>query len=654
MALAQVSVMIRDVRYADLFKTLIQHPVLLISFVGLLVGVLVARSLGVKQSHKSGERVERLRPELPQVPLEGGYVSSNRCQACHESEHESWQRTFHRTMTQAALPGNVAGAFDGTTVSSDGLEYRVFEEEDQYWVEMPDPDEMMYVVQGGKKLAVEDIPRVRLPVVMSTGSHHYQTYWVPSPRHDQLLQTLPLVYLIKDKQWIPREAAFMRGPNDRGHFVTQWNHHCIRCHSTGGNPGLNSETGMLETKVGELGIACEACHGPGEEHVAFYQDPVNRYRSHFEETVAPTIVNPAKLDHRASSQVCGQCHGVFITREEYAMEYAYKGVQYRPGEDLDKTRYYVQHPRNDATENRRVELEKNPEFFRERWWNDGSILAGGREYTAMSVSSCYTKGEISCLSCHSMHDSDPVDQLNLDMDTSQACTQCHKEENYNSQVSLHTFHEVESSGSNCLNCHMPRTTYALFGAIRSHQIGSPNPVSTLRFGVPNACNLCHLDKTLAWTQEHMGKRYGTQMFRLTDDQKEVSAALLWLLKGNAAQRAITAWHIGWKPAQEISGTDWMAPFQARLLSDPYGVVRYVAAKALRTLPGFSEIKYDFLAPEHELEQTASDAVKLWQNQPMNLSRSGTEVLIQSGGQVMETKVEQLLLQRDNRPVTIKE
>ena len=414
------SVIIRAVQYADLFKALIQRPVILISFLGLLAGVLVARSWGVKQSHKSGERVERLKPELPQVPTEGEYVSSNRCQACHESEHASWERTFHRTMTQAALPGNVVGAFDGTTISSEGLEYRVFEEENQFWVEMPDPDEMMYVVQGGKKLAFEDIPRVRLPVVMATGSHHYQTYWVPSPRHDQLLQTLPLVYLIEDKQWIPREAAFMRSPNDRGHLVTQWNHHCIRCHSTGGNPGLNSKTGMLETKVGELGIACEACHGPGEEHVRFYQDPVNRYRSHFEETVAPTIVNPANLDHRASSQVCGQCHGVFITREEYAMEYAYKGVQYRPGEDLDKTRYYIQHPNNDASENRKVELEKNPEFFRERWWNDGSILAGGREYTAMSVSRCYTQGEISCLSCHSMHDSDPVDQLNLDMDTSPA------------------------------------------------------------------------------------------------------------------------------------------------------------------------------------------------------------------------------------------
>jgi hypothetical protein len=40
----------------------------------------------------------------------------------------------------------------------------------------------MYVVQGGKKLALQDVPRVRASVVMTTGSHHYQTYWVASGR----------------------------------------------------------------------------------------------------------------------------------------------------------------------------------------------------------------------------------------------------------------------------------------------------------------------------------------------------------------------------------------------------------------------------------------------------------------------------------------
>ena len=73
-------------------------------------------------------------------------------------------------MTQVALPENVVGAFDGTAVVSDGLTYRVSRTGGEFWAEMPDPDVMMYVVQGGKKLALEDIPRVRERVVMATGS----------------------------------------------------------------------------------------------------------------------------------------------------------------------------------------------------------------------------------------------------------------------------------------------------------------------------------------------------------------------------------------------------------------------------------------------------------------------------------------------------
>ena len=46
---------------------------------------------------------------------------------------------------------------------------------------------------------------------------------------------------------------------------------------------------------------------------------------------------------------------------------------------------------------------------------------------------------------------------------------------------------------------MPFTTYGLLKTIRSHQISNPSVQATLETGRPNACNLCHLDKTLEWT-----------------------------------------------------------------------------------------------------------------------------------------------------------
>ena len=58
---------------------------------------------------------------------------------------------------------------------------------------------------------------------------------------------------------------------------------------------------QMHTHVAEFGIACEACHGPGAEHIAFHKSMAR------DQEVDP-IVNPAKLTHERSTEVCGQCH----------------------------------------------------------------------------------------------------------------------------------------------------------------------------------------------------------------------------------------------------------------------------------------------------------------------------------------------------------
>ncbi len=622
----------------------------------ILAGITLAFSTAanwsmVQHGQRRQAQMETLAADLPQPNREQAYISSDRCQSCHPDEHATWHQSYHRTMTQRALPENIAGRFDGSTVRSGGLDYRIFTQDDQVFAEMPHPDEMMYVMQGNKPLKPEDIPRIERPVVMTTGSHHYQTYWVESPTYEGLLQTLPLVYLIKDQRWIPREAAFMTPPETQRSLITQWNHHCIRCHSTGGNPGLNESTGMLETKVGELGIACEACHGPAEAHVAFYENPVRRYQQHLGGPRDATIVNPGKLDHKAASQTCGQCHGVYIMEDDYAMDYAREGAIYRPGKDLHRTRYYIQHPANESTQSRQDDLKQNRGFFRERWWDDGTILAGGREYTAMSVSKCYTQGSLSCLTCHTMHGDEPVDQLKPGYRGSAACIECHQEPQYTDLISEHTFHQPNSSGSDCLNCHMPHTSYALFGALRSHQIQSPQAASSIQHGVPNACNLCHLDQTLEWTQTHLTERYGHPIHSLESEDKTTSAALLWLLKGDAAQRVIAAWHMAWPPAQAASGDQWQAPFLAELLDDPYGVVRYVAGSQLASLPGYEDLAYDFLAPPADRSQAQQRVQNQWQP---NASAHPGHTLQSDIGDLQRAKLQQFLAERNNRPVTIKE
>src|SRR5690606_4637660 len=104
----------------------------------------------------------------------------------------------------------------------------------------------------------------------------------------------------------------------------------------------------------------------------------------------------------------------------------------------------------------------------------------------------------------------------------------------------------------CYNCHMPRTTYALLKSIRSHRITSPR-VDRGEDAAPNACNLCHLDRPLAWT-EHWLRRWSEPQDQDTTAPpaspapEALPASVSWLLAGNAAQRVLLADGMAWPPA----------------------------------------------------------------------------------------------------------
>jgi hypothetical protein len=203
---------------------------------------------------------------------------------------------------------------------------------------------------------------------------------------------------------------------------------------------------------------------------------------------------------------------------------------------------------------------------------------------------------------------------------------------------------------------MPRTAYALFGALRSHQISSPSTASISRHNVPNACNLCHLDKTIDWTLDQLSERYGMERLKAPEPSKGVSGALYWLLSGDAKRRAIASWHFGWRDAQMVSGRSWMAPFLALTLRDPYGVVRYIAHQSLKTLPGMEDFDFDFLEDNEDRKASAHSALEKWLKVPddADVKPAGREVLIRSGREIDQSTLRTLLRNRDNSPVSISE
>ena len=577
---------------------------------------------------------------LPYSGVVPEYAGSDSCRECHQDEHQSWFDSFHRTMTQIMTTRSVKADFDGVVMNHAGEQFALRRKGDEFWVTITDLES-----------APGEVPKqVRYRLGLVTGSHHMQVFWFP-PGAGNLQLGFPFTWLIEDERWVPRESAFVRDPTAPPAREV-WNYVCIRCHATAGRSKPNYVRDAFETEVAELGISCEACHGPAERHVSMRRAAEQSGNRTPDKVAEDPIVQPRDLDHVRGSQVCGSCHSMKWFEPD--AEWKAGGFKYRPGDDLEETTPVIRPTQLESQPWLESVLGRNPGLLRDFFWSDGMIRVAGREYNGLVESPCFVRGELSCMSCHSMHQSEPNDQLRYGADDNKACLQCHQ--TIGDRLAAHTRHTPDSDGSRCYNCHMPHTSYALLKAVRSHQIDSPSVVATLETGRPNACNLCHLDKTLAWTSRYLAKWFDQPPPELSEEAKTVSAGIAWLLRGDAGQRALVSWHFGWGPALEASGQGWQPPHLALLLQDPYPAVRYVAAKALVKQIGFERFDYDFLGAESALSAASNEAMARWSARgvaPSSVTNRAA-LLFDERGILQEHRVRELLGRRDNRPLRLRE
>jgi hypothetical protein len=564
------------------------------------------------------------------------YVTSSSCRECHPEQYSTWHHSFHRTMTQQAGPETVVPSFDKVNLHGRGRDYQLSRRGEEFWVNMVVPEwESQQLGEGKDPHATKEPPREDRKVAITTGSHHMQTFWVKGADG---LRNVPWFYLLDDKQWITREDTLLRPP-EAGPLLPVWNVNCIKCHAVGGVPGLDPATRKFNSKIAELGISCEACHGPAEHHVAYHRQAKVGQKSIADEVAR--LVNPARCSSHVASQICAQCHS--SNQLQNSQDWILHGMKYRPGKNFEEQFTPI--------------LPNNPKFAGDHYvessfWKDGTNRVAGDEFLGHIVSKCYVKGELSCISCHSMHRyQDRDDQLKPEAAGAKVCLSCH--EKFGANLAEHTHHAPQSSGSDCYNCHMPHTTYGLLKAIRSHRIDSPSAATTAQTGRPNACNLCHLDKTLEWTSEKLTQWYGQPAVELQYTDKQVAASLRDLLQGDAVQRTISAWHMSWPPALQASGDDWQAPFLARTLDDPYAVARIVAARSLKKLPGYARFEFRYDSDAKQRTRAVAEAIQLWR--PPKPARNGWQaLLLDEDGKLQQETIDQLLQGRDNRPVEIQE
>ncbi len=570
---------------------------------------------------------------------EAPWVTSEACRSCHPDHHASWERTFHRTMTQEASAASVVGAFDGRVVTFWGIRARPVERNGRFLIEYLGPE--ADTGEGG-----DEVQRT-LEIARTVGSRRYQQYLVQDPegRADNYYR-IPLLWHIEEERWIHLNGAFL-GPDDPNYdkHVALWNDNCIFCHNTGPVPGLDnydelverrtsgeavdiSSHGQFRSEVTELGIACESCHGPAGEHAERNRDPLRRYALHFTNKDDPTIVHPAKLDGERSVAVCGQCHGQRMPKTNAGIvDWMRTGPTYRAGEDLSEAVRLVWRdtpppvPESDG--------------FALRFWKDGTPRLTAYEYQGILSSPCYQRGELTCLSCHSMHGGDVFGQLAPEKRTNQACLQCHGE--IARDISAHTHHELGSSGSSCYECHMPKAVYGILAIHRSHRIENPDIARDTATDRPNACTSCHLDRSPVWVAERTSEWWGGDLAALARTTSEapvsMSGWLAGLHAGDPVQRAVAA-EASARVDTPLSPRErvFIVPHLLLALFDTYPAVRWFARRSLEDLSrelatagidlGLADgaDAFDYLADVSEREEAVKGLMRLFrENLPGDLT-----------------------------------
>ena len=267
-----------------------------------------------------------------------------------------------------------------------------------------------------------------------------------------------------------------------------WNYMCAECHSTGVRKNYDPKTRRFATSYAEVNVACEACHGPGSNHVAWARQDGDRRRADdpakglavtLDDRRGVTWAINAQTGNAQRSparraghevEVCGRCHA---RRGQFSEDDA---------------------PRRSLGDTHRVALLEDRLYY-----PDGQIRDEVYEYGSFLQSEMFHRG-VTCSDCHDPH------RGKLRAPGSQVCLGCHSTQKYT--AASHHFHPVGSRGADCLGCHMPTTTYMVVDPRHDHSFRVPRPDLSVKLGVPNACTRCHTDRPAEWAARQVDAWYG--------------------------------------------------------------------------------------------------------------------------------------------------
>lgn len=406
------------------------------------------------------------------------FVGRTACASCHQAQDSLWQGSHHAQAMAIADSATVLGNFANATYTYNGITSRFFQRDGRYWVNTEGPDGAL----------------VDYPISYTFGVYPLQQYLIAFPRGRY--QALGIAWDSRTKaeggqRWYhlyPGEKVDHRDVLHWTGVLQNWNFMCAQCHSTNLQKGYDEAADSYATTWSEIDVSCEACHGPGSNHVALAE----RREGKMGGWAAQTGLTVSFRDTTAASWVMDTATGIARRTEPRTsrMEIETCGLCHaRRGQvwpDSGAGQILAQ--------TQRVSLLNEGLYFA-----DGQQLDEVYEYGSFLQSKMYRAG-VTCGDCHDAHRSTTRAAGNA------VCATCHLWSRYD--TASHTHHAPGTAGAQCVDCHMPPRNYMGVDARRDHGMKIPRPDLTPVTGAPNACTSCHAEKPVGWAAATAEEWYG--------------------------------------------------------------------------------------------------------------------------------------------------
>ncbi|WP_068111459.1 multiheme c-type cytochrome [Tropicimonas marinistellae] len=396
------------------------------------------------------------------------YVGSDSCFDCHAAETDDWTGSHHDLAWTEPTPDTVLGDFADADFTHRGETTQFTREGDTYYIE---------------SLGADGQP-TRWPVAGVIGIAPLQQYFVETEPGRQ--QSFDIPWDTVEKRWYHMYPDDHLPPGDGFHWTgpyKTWNSRCAECHATDYTRNYDTAERRYASTYSEIGVGCEACHGPGSAHLewAAMEESGGNYSPAPGMSAMGLTIDFSRGDPETEIQQCASCHA-------------------RRGPLLDGTPV----PGTPFHESYRLSTLRAPLYHA-----DGQIRDEVYVYGSFLQSKMYEKG-VTCSDCHDVHSAEHHAEGNG------VCLTCHSPAGNPDFPSLklaeydtpdHHFHPVDSDGAQCVSCHMIERVYMGIDGRHDHSFRVPRPDLSIATGAPNACTDCHAAEGPYWAQEELEKRF---------------------------------------------------------------------------------------------------------------------------------------------------